>query len=211
MKTSIIIAVISAGLVVSGCSSSTYLNLSENNNEQVVETINNFQKEENVGAKLTLTLKDSTEITGELLSIRENTITICEYYSASNADLAELKYPVIVLNNDDIKVLVIEGSNNLGSGIAIGALAGAAFGAAFAALIVVSKQDDFDPGPASSYYLVMVPGGFVVGALFGAARGAGTSVEEIVLRDIPPRYDFSIMKPLARYPDEEPDYLKTIK
>jgi hypothetical protein len=125
--------------------------------------------------------------------------------------LAELKFSILTIKNDEIQVLIIEGSNNLWSGMGIGALAGAAFGAVFATIMMVSHQDDFDPGPASSYYMVMVPAGLIVGAIFGTIRGAKTSVEVIVLRDIPSGYDLTILKPLARYPDKEPEYLKAIK
>jgi hypothetical protein len=202
-------AVTFAALLAGGCSGTTYLNLSENNNEQVIESINSYPIKENAGAELTLTLNDSTEITGELLSVRDTTITICEYYSASDEELAVLKYPIIVVKNNDIKVLTIEGSNNLWSGMGIGALAGAALGAVFATIMVVSNPEESDQ--AFLAYLMMVPGGLIVGTIFGTIRGAKTSVEEIVLRDIPPGYDLTVLKPLARYQDKEPEYLKAIK
>jgi hypothetical protein len=209
LKTSIIIAATFIVLMVGGCCGTTYLNLSENNNDQVAEAIANYPTDENFGAELTLTLKDSTEITGELLSIRDNIITICEYYSGSDEELAELKYPILPVRKDEIQVLTIKGSNNLWSGMGIGALAGAAFGAVFATIMVISNPEESDQ--AFLAYLMMVPAGFIIGTLFGTARGAKTSVEEIVLSDIPPGYDFSIMKQLARYRDKEPEYLKAIK
>jgi len=212
LKTSIIIAVIFAGLLVGGCSGTSYLNLAEYTKEQAEEIINNYPIDEDVGAELTLTLIDSTEITGELLSVRDNTIIICEYYSAYDEELAELKYPILPVRNDKIQILTIEGSNNLWSGLGIGALAGTAVGISFGAIAAASQpEDDEDPNPASTYYLVTVPVGFIVGTLFGAGVGAATSVEEIALSDIPPGYDFSILKSLARYPDDEPEYLRAIK
>jgi hypothetical protein len=212
LKTSIIIAATFIVLMVGGCSGTTYLNLSENNNDQVAEAIANYPTDENFGAELTLTLKDSTEITGELLSIRDNIITICEYYSGSDEELAELKYPILPVRKDEIQVLTIKGSNNLWSGMGIGALAGTAFGTVYAAIVAVSEpEDDEDPNPVSTYYMVLVPAGFIIGTLFGTGVGAVTSVEEIILNNIPPGYDLSILKPLARYPDKEPEYLKAIK
>ena len=47
--------------------------------------------------------------------------------------------------------------------------------------------------------------------MIGTSVGAEYSAYEIILSDIPPGYDFSILKPLARYPDDEPEYLKKIK
>lgn len=210
MKTSNIIIAGFAALLVGGCSGTTYLDLSEYNNEQVVETISSYPVDENAGAELTITLKDSTEIKGELLSVRDNTITICEYYSSSDEELIKITYPIFSVRNDEIKELTIEGSNNLWSGLGIGALAGPAFGATLATLIVVTAPVQEGDQPILAY-MILVPAGFIAGTLFGAGVGAATSVEEIILNNIPPGYDLSILKPLARYPDKEPEFLKAIK
>jgi len=212
LKTSIIITVAFVVLMVYGCGGTTYLNLSENNVEKVIQTIENYPTNENAGAELILTLKDNTEITGELLSIRENSITICEYYSAPDEELIKIKYPIFSVSNDEIEELTIKGKNNIWSGLGIGALAGTAFGFGYAGFIKASEaEDEEDPTSISTYFLVTVPAGFTLGTLFGAGVGAATSVEEIILNNIPPGYDFSIMNPISRYPHEEPKYLKAIK
>jgi len=211
LKTSIIIAVIFAGLVVGGCSGTTYLNLSEYSNEQAEEIINNYPTDEDIGAELTLTLKDSTEITGELLSVRDNSIIICEYYSAYDDELAELKYPILAVRNEEIQILTLEGSNNLSSGLGIGALVGTATGLLLAAILVASQPENEDPDPESTTYIIMGSAGFLIGAMIGTSVGAGTSADEIMLNDILLGYDFLILKPLARYPDDEPEYLRAIK
>jgi hypothetical protein len=53
--------------------------------------------------------------------------------------------------------------------------------------------------------------GFIVGAIAGPIVGHALSTEEFVLQEIPPGYNFSLLKPLSRYPDEEPEYLRAIK
>ena len=53
--------------------------------------------------------------------------------------------------------------------------------------------------------------GFIVGAIAGPIVGYALSSEEYVLQEIPLGYDFSLLKPLARYPAEEPEYLREIK
>jgi hypothetical protein len=210
LKTLNIIIAGFAALLAGGCSGTTFLDLSEYNNEQVVETISSYPVDENAGAELTITLKDSTEIKGELLSVRDNTITICEYYSASDEELIKITYPIFSVRNDEIKELTIEGSNNLWSGLGIGALAGPAFGATLATLIVVTDPVQEGDQPILAY-MILVPAGFIAGTLFGAGIGAANSVEEIILHNIPPGYDLSILKPLARYPEKEPEFLKAIK
>ncbi|MCZ6703465.1 MAG: hypothetical protein O6940_10550, partial [Ignavibacteria bacterium] len=62
MKSSIFIAIVFAGLLVAGCSTTTYLNLTENNREQVEEQLKYDEQDENDGAEVTLLLKDRTEI-----------------------------------------------------------------------------------------------------------------------------------------------------
>ena len=52
--------------------------------------------------------------------------------------------------------------------------------------------------------------GTLVGAITGGIIGA-TSYDDIVLQEIPLDYNWTILKSLARYPDEEPEYLSAIK
>jgi len=49
------------------------------------------------------------------------------------------------------------------------------------------------------------------GAIAGSIIGYSLSTEEYILQEIPPDYNWSILKPLARYQDEEPEYLRAIE
>jgi len=70
------------------------VSLTETNEKQIEDKIIEFQKEEAIGAEVTLSLKDGEEINGELLSVRDSTITMCTEYSATEKDLASLQYPI---------------------------------------------------------------------------------------------------------------------
>ena len=109
MKILIIIVVI-FGLLAAGCSTTTYLNLTENNKEQVEQKLNDYEQNEDVGAEITISLNYLTKINGELLSVRESSLIICTEYSATEEVLASLKYPITTVPNDKIKELTIEGN-----------------------------------------------------------------------------------------------------
>ena len=53
--------------------------------------------------------------------------------------------------------------------------------------------------------------GALAGAIAGGVVGHILSTDDVRLHEFPPSYDMSFLKPLARYPDEEPEYLKAIE
>jgi len=200
MKTSIIIVII-FGLLAAGCSTTTYVNLSEKNRRYIERQLDNAEKDKEVGAEVSMLLKDGTEIYGELLSIRDSTMTLCTEYSATEKELAKLKYPITTIRNDEIKELTIEGSNYIWIGLGIG-IAACLLGAALSEA-VIEKGDR--------------TGSIVYALVFGALPIAGSivgyalSTDDVILQEIPPDYNLSLFKPLARYPDEEPEYLRAIE
>ena len=207
MKITILIAIIFAGLVAVGCSGTTSIIVGPDKSE-LGEGINyGDYRDDNVGAEITLSLKNGTEINCELLSVRDSTITICTEHSATEEELAKLKYPINTIRNDEIKKITIEGSNYVWSGLGIGILAGAGIGLLVGYAIVGSPKAFYE-GMA-----ILAGGilGFIVGAIAGPIVGSGLSTDDVVLFVTPPGYDLSFLKPLARYPDEEPEYLKAIE
>ncbi len=202
MKTSIIIVVI-FGLLATGCTPTTYVSLKENTREQIEDMLNYEEQDENLGAEVTLLLKDGIAVFGELLSVRDSTMAICSKYAATEKELARLAYPINTVRNNGIQKLTIEGSSYAWTGIGYGALGGALIGTL--GPLLESK------GYTVLKILVLAPLGLLVGGGIGAAVGYGSSTEEFILQEIPPGYDMFFLKPLARYPDEEPEYLRVIK
>ena len=214
MKTTIFIATILIGLMAAGCSFTTYtyLSLTESNREQVEEKLIDYQQEEGVGAEVILSLKNWTEISGEILSVSDSTITICTEYSATEEELASLKYPINTVRNDEIQKLTIEGDSYVWIGIGIGILGGAAIGGLVGAATYDPEGTGVAPKIGEGIKTAGIVGlGFLVGAVAGGLIGSALSTDDIVVQVIPPGYDLSFLKPLARYPDEEPEYLKAIK
>jgi hypothetical protein len=207
MKTSIVIAVI-FWLLASGCRN-PYLSLTETNDKQIEDKIIVFQKDEAIGAEVTLLLKDGDEINGELLSVRDSAITMCTEYSATEKELASLQYPIHIIRTEKIWELTLEGSNYRWIGLGIGAVAGIGLG------IIVAEN--YEPRESSDRLATgfgkTCLGGMVGVLVAGLGRGIGelVSINEVILYEIPPGYKLLPLKSLARYPDEEPEYLKAIE
>jgi len=199
MKTSIFFTIVFAGIIAAGCNTTTYLSLTENNKEQIEQKLNEYEQDENKAAEVTLLLKDRTEINGELLSVRDSTMIICTEYLATEEGLSKLIYPITAVRNDEIWDLTIEGSSYVWIGTGVGMLVGTGIG--YAISTSVHNYGKYLPLPIL----------FIVGASFGYLIGDAVSTYDIILHDIPHSYDFSLLKPLARYSDEEPEYLRAIK
>ena len=157
-----------------------------------------------MGVEVSLLLNSGNKHNGELLSVRDNTITLCTEYSSTEEELANLTYPILLFPNNEIQQLTIEGSNWVWEGIA----AGAALGTAIIGLIseAYPKTGELSLEPV----IVAVIGG-LSGLAAGWFLGCALSTGEYILQEIPPDYNWSILKPLSRYPDEEPEYLKVIE
>lgn len=200
MKTSILIYVI-LGLIVSGCGTTTHFNLRATYPEYIEEQIIKAEKDTSVGVEISLLLNNGSRYNGELLSVRDSTITLCTEYSAKEKELANLKYPVLHFSNDEMKELIIEGSNWVWEGIAAGTAVG------IAAVVALAGIGAYDETTTSTP--IAMP--LILGIAAGWGIGYALSTEEYVLQEIPPDYNWSILKPLARYPDEEPEYLRAIE
>ena len=198
MKASIISVVI-FGLLAAGCSSTTYVSLEKDNRAKIEDKLIDAEKDEFVGVEVTLLLKDGEEVNGELLSVRENSMIICVEHSATEEELAKLIYPLTAVQNNEIQELTIEGSSYVWIGIGSGLLVGFLIG-----MSAISEVEG--TGDAWLFF-----GPIVIYTVAGGVVGYLRSTNDVILQDIPPGYDMSLLKPLARYPDEEPEYLREIK
>ena len=208
MKNIIFIASISTFLFSAGCTT-TYLSLTENNKEQIEQKLSYDEREKDVGAEITISIKNGEEINGELLSVRDSTITLCTEYSATEEELAKFKYSIITVRNDEIQELTIEGSSYVWTGLFIGIGVGTGIGVIIGRIIERgdSSSDEYEGLITAGLGMI----GFITGAIAGPTVGYSHSTEEFILQEIPPGYDMTFLKPLARYPDEEPKYLRAIK
>ena len=211
MKTLIIIVVI-FGLLAAGCRPT--LNVTETNREQIEEKLIDYEQDEGVGAEITLSLKNEEEIEGELLSVRDSTITVCTEYSATEEQLASLKYPINTVRIDEILEFKIEGNEN--EYIWIGVI-GIVVGLGLGVLVAENYESESSSGSGldemveSGEKLCVGTGVFLLVSGISGLILRLLSTEDVILTEIPPGYKFLPLKFLARYPDEEPEYLRAIK
>ena len=169
------------------------------------------------GAKVLIMLSDGEEYTGELLTIRDSIIILCERYNAREKDLADSVYSFFSLKNRDIRYIEIKGIGNPLYGIIFGGVVGAFIGAA-----VYKSEDEEEKKPDENSFgfnfdinLDPVTGcciGGLVGAFAGGIIGYNiTDDEPIYASKKSEEFDFTQLNIYSRYGGEEPEYLKEIK
>jgi hypothetical protein len=198
MKTSLIIFVI-LYLTVTGCSTTTRFSLKDESSEYIKKQLYTVEKNENVGAEVTILLMNKSVLNGELLSVRDSTMTLCTEYFSTEEELSQNIFPIILIVNNEILELTVEGDSYVWIGIGAGVLVGAVAGA-----LIGSTSDEMYAGLAGMTV------GIIFGPIIGGIIGRSLSTETYELQDIPTGFDWSILKPLSRYPDKEPEYLKAI-
>jgi len=184
-------------IVVSSCSTTTHFSLMDNNHYFIEKQIKEAKKNDDMGVGISVLQKSGNEVNGELLSVRDSVMILCKEYSVKEEELATLTYPISTISNNDIKQLTIVGNSWIWEGIAAGAFVGGLTG-----MLIASEGLEVMAG------LVV---GTWIGLIAGWITGYALSKEEYVIKEIPPNYNWSILKPLSRYPDKEPEYLKMIK
>ena len=204
MKTLILIFFI-LSLILISCSTTTHYNLTATYPEYIETELNKVEKNTGVGIEVSLLRKDGTKVYGELLSVRDSTMILCTEYSATEEELAGLSYPILFFSNNEIQELIIEGSNWVWEGIAAGTTVGAlvAIGGP-GTQTINSKEDEEEVHRTEALiFSLFVAAGWGIGYVL--------STEEYVLQDVPTDYNWSFLKPLTRYPDKEPEYLKAME
>jgi hypothetical protein len=191
--------IIMLGLIGIGCSNTTHLSLTENDKGIVRHKLNGYEKSKNIGAEVTLILFNGKEIEGELLTVRDSCLILCTEYKATESELANSTYPIILIKNNVIKELTFEGSQYFWTGLAAGYLAGSITG------VQIAKSSNESPGSWA-----MIGLGGVLGSIAGGIAGYALSKEEFVLYGIPPNYNFYFLRNFARYEDKEPEYFNTL-
>jgi hypothetical protein len=201
MKTSVFDVIFLICLIVVGCNPTTYLSLTENDKEQIKQKLECYERDDEVGVEVKLLKTDGEEIKGELLSVRDSIITLITKHSATDLKITNLKYPIITLRNNEIKEFTIKGSNYVWIGLAIGS-------ATFTGTMIWIGNEMDEGLDTEGSILERGIYGFLIGATVGGIVGYLLSKDDVILFEIPPDYNFSLLKPLARYNDEEQEYLK---
>ena len=160
------------------------------------------------GAEVEINLYDGKIIYGELLFVRDSSVLIETIKEVSENIFPELEEKVIVINNIDIRRIIILGKSFVFSGALIGALLG---GSAIAIGDQIGNSSGSSEGGLIKGYAVSVLGSIslIIGAGIGAIVGSLLSSDDIIIEPYP-NLKWKL-KPYARYPDEEPEFLKEHK
>jgi hypothetical protein len=204
----IITSIITAALLfeLAGC----YSRYTVDPNDYVESDV--FMNQRIAGAKVFIDLNNGMEYTGELLSVRDSIMLLCEQYGASEEDLSNSVFEIKIFKNHNIEFMEVQGESKILSGVAIGSAAGAVVG------IAIGAADGDDPEGFISFTaeekacLTGCLGGGV-GAVIGLIAGAFNSTDDakVYNYEIKENYDFTQLNIFSRYQGNEPVYLKEIR
>jgi hypothetical protein len=158
------------------------------------------------GADVSLLLKNGQEISGELLSVRDSSLVISTMEDANENDLSTQTVGIIAVRNEELFHVVVKGKSNIVTGMAGGVLYGAALGGVLCSCIPAASGLSTPEERAAGGAFVFGAIGFVVGTIAGIASSSNDKLVEPRMNN-----DFSSLRPLARYPDKEPEFLQVIE
>ncbi|MBE0538748.1 MAG: hypothetical protein IH620_03475 [Ignavibacterium sp.] len=153
------------------------------------------------GSEVYAYMNDGRETSGELLSVRKNSLLILN--TDCNNDLLNPDC-INQTNFTEIDKLVIEGNSNLGLGIGLGLLASIIVGA----LVIESYNDgSFLWGYDAILPTILSTVGCIT---LGAVIGIATSTPDQEIKTFS-KYDIRGLSSYSRYPEEEPNQLRKIE
>jgi len=169
------------------------------------------------GAEVIVETTDGYEYTGELLSVRDSVIFVCDKYGASETELAKGLYAIHRIRNSRITLVAVEGKKLYITGMLTGGAIGAAMGAAIGALagseseernLIIFREPSQSQCIAGGACLLGLTG-IAVGGLLGAAN---SSEDRIIYDSVEPsQIDYEFLRRFARYNNGEPDYIPVFR
>jgi hypothetical protein len=170
----------------------------------------------NDGEYTVVTCVDGAQIEGELLSVRANALII--YSGVMGDSLVADDFHIKVLPNSQIRTAYLPGVHSVGT-ILLGLFGGALVGALTCGLIIQHEVNNRPAREDGPYHVSMGDGsegtvfaGYVLGAVIGAV--IGYDIGWVISEGKSYSNDgagFTILKFYARYPEQEPDYLRMFK
>ena len=156
------------------------------------------------GAEVYAYLHDGRETSGELLSVRKNSLLILKPECDDNSKNPEC---ISKINTSEIDKLVVEGSSNVAEGLVLGLVASIAV----SAIIYQSnhQSSSFGPGINEGTLDAMIIATVCCVGL-GTVIGILTSTPDEVIEPFS-KYEISGLSTYSRYQSNEPNELKKIK
>jgi UDP-N-acetylglucosamine enolpyruvyl transferase len=160
-----------------------------------------------------ISLTDGVKFTGEIISLRDSSVLVAREVGLSYTSLATVKQTLMVLPFARINSIRVVSTHPL-AGLFIGTAIGCAGGCAIGnAAPVEQHKDDVLGCEAQSertdHTIVGAGAGGLAGAVVGSLIGSAVTTVDADLIS-PTKRDFQILKNVARYPGEEPSFLKSV-
>lgn len=181
--------------------------------QETLNPENYTDRQSGFGAGVIIETINGDHYSGELLAVKDTLIIICETYGVSETNLANGVFPIKGMQNDQITLLVVKGKKHILTGIAVGGGIGAVLGAAAGASMSGSEWDILFPQSkeediASGACCLGVTGG-LIGGLFGIIN---STKDKIIYDNVEPsQKDYNLLKQFARYPEQEPEYIRVLR
>jgi hypothetical protein len=165
--------------------------------------------------EIQILLKNRTELSVELLSVRDSALVVCRIPDVTDNLLRSNPRLAILLPLESIDRIRMEGKSYVVTGLVLGALGGGIAGGVIGAAVKTESERS-----NSSFGAVLVAPiekgantlsgvliGGLVGLLVGTAIGGGASTPEMALNP-QSRGEMGLLREYARYPRAEPDFLQ---
>jgi hypothetical protein len=154
------------------------------------------------GKRVTLLMKDSTSIAGELLAVHDKTLLLCSEFALPQKVFRAHPETVLVVPLGEVLRMHVSGRRNMLAGAGIGATLGIVVGAMAGNAASSQTSDERKLNSFAGGVAGIIPG-FFLGMLVGAFVETGE-------RDIDLDDPISIkgLSEEARYQADEPDFLK---
>ncbi len=182
----------------------------------IVLFICSFLKSEAKGRDITIFLKDSTEVKGELLAVRDSLVAIAVEPIYADEDIAAFPERVGIIKLRDMRVLRIESNHALLTGILTGGSVGGVLG------FTMADRGNYAILPPEGLAAVNALCGLIVGGVIGALNQKreesfvpnilDTQILHIAdeRSKIPWPTGIILLKNHSRFKESEPSYLPDI-
>jgi hypothetical protein len=160
------------------------------------------------GARIVLLLHNQQEIAGRLLSVRDSSLVIStneEQDHHIDAQIAD----ILVVENKYIQRVIIKGKSRVLKGMGLGLQSGAGIGFASDDDSPDSRSWQLTPEEKAKAVVAKIlfgGAGMIIGGIVGAAASKADKAIDPAMN-----HDFSALKPLAQFPEKEPEYLSAVK
>lgn len=165
-----------------------------------------------VGPEVSVMLASGEKYNGEILAVRDSSVVFSTVHGATKDELAAARGTIRILAHSEILTLGVPGSSNFWLGSVLGCATGGLIGywIGNSQEVKEQKSNDCSGNHFACEKEANAIGGSLIGACAGTGIGAlvGSGIKDKIDLISPQNRDFSVLKGLARYKKEEPEFLR---